>query len=72
MRTGTRSALPQSTRCSRWIVGAALGIVLVVSTACSSGGTTTPNSTKTGGVTPAAKTTPAKTPTTKATGGYGY
>jgi hypothetical protein len=72
MGTGLKSVLPRPTRSSRWIVGAALGIVLVVSTACSSGGASTPKSTNPGGVTPAAKTAPAKTPTTKATGGYGY
>jgi hypothetical protein len=72
MNTPLGRTLPRSTRSTRWLVGAALGVVLVVATACSSGGTTTPNSTKTGGATPAVKTSPSNTPTTKAAGGYGY
>ena len=47
-KVGTRSSqsAPRSTRGSGWLVGAALGVLLLVATACGSSGASSPTSTK--------------------------
>jgi hypothetical protein len=62
--------LPRPARPSRWLVGAALGALMLVAAACSSGGASTPTST-TSVKSPTASTShPANT--TKPSSGYGY